>query len=137
MLRQQVLIIGRKKDQFAENLKDLRSEHNSLEKQLKEKRKHLGDDGEILRGEDVSNFRCKYEHTDICPINRISNVSILSKFKRYVIKLRSKGNTYKTKRQEIAELQAEYVTLKRTEEIIKKKFDSVKDHLVNNFSINF
>ena len=53
MLRQQDLIIGRKKEQFAENLKDLRSEHNSLEKQLKEKRKHLGDDGEILRGEDV------------------------------------------------------------------------------------
>ena len=46
-----------------------------------------------------------------------------------MIKLRSKGNTYKSKRQEIAELQAEYVTLKRTEEIIKKKFDSVKDHL--------
>ncbi len=53
MLRQQDLIIGRKKEQFAENLKDLRSEHNSLEKQLKEKRKNLGDDGEILRGEDV------------------------------------------------------------------------------------
>ena len=53
MLRQQDLIIGRKKEQFAENLKDLRSEHNSLEKQLREKRKHLGDDGEILRGEDV------------------------------------------------------------------------------------
>jgi len=56
MLRQQVLIIGRKKDQFAENLKDLRGEHNSLDKQLKEKRKHLGDDGEILRGEDVRAF---------------------------------------------------------------------------------
>lgn len=46
--------------------------------------------------------------------------------------MRSKGNTYKSKRQEIAELQAEYVTLKRTEEIIKKKFDSVKEHLPAN-----
>ena len=45
--------------------------------------------------------------------------------------MRSKGNTYKSKRQEIAELQTEYVTLKRTEEILKKKFDSVKEHLVN------
>ena len=41
MLRQQVLIVGRKKDQFAENLKDLRSEHTTLEKQLKEKRKNM------------------------------------------------------------------------------------------------
>ena len=49
-----------------------------------------------------------------------------------MIKLRSKGNTYKSKREEIAELQAEYVTLKRTEEIIKKKYDSIKDHLVYN-----
>lgn len=47
-----------------------------------------------------------------------------------MIKLRSKGNSYKSKRQEIADIQAEFVTLKRTEEIIKKKFDQVKDHLV-------
>ena len=53
MLRQQVLIVGRKKDQFVENLKDLRGEHTMLEKQLKEKRKNMGDDGETLRGEDV------------------------------------------------------------------------------------
>jgi hypothetical protein len=51
--------------------------------------------------------------------------------------LRSKGNTYKSKRQEIAELQAEFVTLKRTEEIIKKKFDSVKEHLVSLFEMSF
>ena len=56
MLRQQVLIVGRKKDQFVENLKDLRTEHNSLEKQLKEKRKNMGDDGETLKGEDVIYF---------------------------------------------------------------------------------
>ena len=48
-----------------------------------------------------------------------------------MIKLRSKGNTYKSKREEIAQLQAEYVTLKRTEEIIKKKYDSIKEHLVS------
>ena len=55
--------------------------------------------------------------------------------------MRSKGNTYKSKREEIAQLQAEYVTLKRTEEIIKKKYDSIKEHLVNKnfllFELNF
>lgn len=34
------------------------------------------------------------------------------------------------KRQELTELQAEYTTLKRTEEIIRKKFDAVKGNLV-------
>jgi hypothetical protein len=44
--------------------------------------------------------------------------------------LRSKGTTYKMKKQQITELQAEYATLKRTEEIIHKKFESVKGQLV-------
>lgn len=38
---------------------------------------------------------------------------------------------YKSKRQEIAELQTEYTNLKRTEEILKDKFEQVKDNLVN------
>ena len=54
MLRQQQIIIGRRKDQLAENLKDLRSEHNALDKHLKEKRKNFGEDGENLTGEEVS-----------------------------------------------------------------------------------
>ena len=53
MFRNQATIIGRKKEQFAENLKSLRAEHAALDKQLKEKRKSLGDDGETLKGEDV------------------------------------------------------------------------------------
>lgn len=60
-------------------------------------------------------------------------IEIFLKFKRYVIKLRSKGNTYKSKRQEIAELQTEFTNLKRTEEILKQKFEQVKDNLVNIF----
>ena len=44
--------------------------------------------------------------------------------------MRSKGTTYKMKKQQITELQAEYATLKRTEEIIRKKFESVKGQLV-------
>lgn len=53
MFRQQATIVARKKDQCAENLKNLRSEHAVLDKQLKEKRKSSGEDGEILKGEDV------------------------------------------------------------------------------------
>ena len=53
MFRQQATIVARKKDQCAENLENLRAEHAQLDKQLKEKRKHFGDEGEVLKGEDV------------------------------------------------------------------------------------
>lgn len=53
MFRQQAIIIGRKKDQLAENLKEYRMENSGLEKQLKERRKNLGDEGEVPKGEDV------------------------------------------------------------------------------------
>lgn len=56
MFRQQASIVARKKDQCAENLKNLRSEHAVLDKQLKEKRKSMGEDGEGLKGEDVNNM---------------------------------------------------------------------------------
>jgi hypothetical protein len=82
----------------------VRGEHGQLERQLKEKRRSFDEEGATLKGED---------------------------FKRYVIKLRSKGNAYKAKREEIAQLQAEYVTLKRSEEIIKRKYDSIREHLVS------
>jgi hypothetical protein len=45
--------VSRKKDQCAETLRDMRNEHASLEKQLKEKKKSLGDDGENLSEEEV------------------------------------------------------------------------------------
>lgn len=54
MFRQQATIVSRKKDQCAENLENLRAEHSQLDKQLKEKRKNFGEDGETLRGEDVN-----------------------------------------------------------------------------------
>ena len=54
MFRQQAIIISRKKDQLAETLKDLRLEQASLEKHLKEKRKNFGEEGEVLKGEDVN-----------------------------------------------------------------------------------
>jgi intraflagellar transport protein 81 len=102
VFRQQALIASRKKDKHAETLNDLRSEYAALDKRLKEKFKNLEENGGTLKGED---------------------------FKKYVIKLRSKSNGYKSKRQEISELQKEYITIKRTEEIIKKQYDLVKDDL--------
>lgn len=51
------MIVSRKKDQCAETLRDMRNEHASLDKQLKEKKKSLGDDGENLSEEEVKKKR--------------------------------------------------------------------------------
>lgn len=53
MFRQQAIIISRKKDQLTENLKEHRMENTNLEKQLKERKRHLGDEGEVPKGEEV------------------------------------------------------------------------------------
>lgn len=45
-------------------------------------------------------------------------------------KLRSKGTVNKRKRQEIAELKAEYGVLQRTEEILKQRHETVQQKLV-------
>lgn len=50
--------------------------------------------------------------------------------KRLVAKLRSKGTVYKKKRQEIAELKADYGVVQRTEEILKQRHDAVQQKLV-------
>ena len=75
MFRQQALIVSRKKDQCVENLKNMRTEQGTLEKQLKEKRKNNGEDGEVLRGEDVKylfyNFYLKTEKMTNKKINVI------------------------------------------------------------------
>ena len=51
--------MSRKKDQCAETLRDMRNDHASLEKHLKEKKKSLGDDGENLSEEEVKNHILK------------------------------------------------------------------------------
>ena len=51
-------------------------------------------------------------------------------FKRYVNKLRSKSTTYKKKRQELAELKAEFGVLSRTEEILKARDEHIDQQLV-------
>lgn len=102
MFRQQATLIARKKDKYVEELRELRTEYSELEKQLKEKRRANGLDEDIPRGEE---------------------------FKRYVNKLRSKSTSYKKMKQEIAQLQSELNILKRTEEIIRKKYDTIKNQL--------
>ena len=54
LIKKKATIISRKKDQYVENLKDLRAAHANLEKQLKEKGKGFGEDGEMMKPEEVS-----------------------------------------------------------------------------------
>lgn len=50
-------------------------------------------------------------------------------------KLRSKGTVYKKKRQEIAELKAEFGVLQRTEDILRQRHEIVQQKLVMLYSL--
>ncbi|KAG9354659.1 hypothetical protein JZ751_001372, partial [Albula glossodonta] len=104
LFRQQASIIARKKEAKAEELQEAREELAGCEKDLNQKNSQARDlDGtEVIRGEE---------------------------FKRFVVKLRSKGTVFKKKRQEIADLRAEYGILQRTEEILKQRHEAVQQQL--------
>ncbi|KAM4578803.1 intraflagellar transport protein 81 homolog [Fundulus diaphanus] len=104
LYRQQASIIIRKKESKAEELQEAREELAAAEKELKQRGSQgQGSQGEkVIRGDEL---------------------------KRLVAKLRSKGTTYKKKKQEIAELRAEYGVLQRTEEILKRRHDTVQQKL--------
>ncbi|XP_053557709.1 intraflagellar transport protein 81 homolog [Bombina bombina] len=104
LFRQQAAIIARKKETKAEELQEAKEEIANVEKEIAQKSNQARDiDGsEVLRGDE---------------------------FKRYVSKLRGKSSVYKKKRQELAELSAEYGVLQRTEEILKQRHDSMQQHL--------
>ncbi|XP_072921718.1 intraflagellar transport protein 81 homolog [Hemitrygon akajei] len=104
LFRQQASIISRKKEAKAEELQECREELLSMEKELAQKTSQARDfDGtEVLKGDE---------------------------FKRYVSKLRSKSTVYKKKRQELAELRAEYGVLQRTEEILKQRHEAMQQQL--------
>lgn len=78
-----------------------------------------------------------YSHTNLY-MNAIVSISkrficvfsVSLQFKRFVGKLRSKGTVFKKKRQEMAELRAEYGILQRTEEILKQRHEAVQQQLV-------
>uniref|UniRef100_A0A4W3HE11 Intraflagellar transport protein 81 homolog n=1 Tax=Callorhinchus milii TaxID=7868 RepID=A0A4W3HE11_CALMI len=104
LFRQQASIISRKKEAKAEELQESREELLNMEKELAQKSNQARDfDGtEVLKGDE---------------------------FKRYVSKLRGKSTVYKKKRQELAELRAEYGVLQRTEEILKQRHETVQQQL--------
>lgn len=104
LYRQQASIIIRKKESKAEELQEAREELAAAERELKQ-RSSQGRDAhgeEVIRGDEL---------------------------KRLVARLRSKGTTYKKKRQEIAELRAEFGVLQRTEEILKQRHDAIQQKL--------
>uniref|UniRef100_A0A3Q3A2L0 Intraflagellar transport protein 81 homolog n=1 Tax=Kryptolebias marmoratus TaxID=37003 RepID=A0A3Q3A2L0_KRYMA len=104
LYRQQASIIFRKKESKAEELQEAREELAAAERDLKQRTSQTqGSHGEeVIRGDEL---------------------------KRLVGKLRSKGTAYKKKRQEIAELKAEYGVLQRTEEILKQRHETVQQKL--------
>ncbi|CAG5919605.1 unnamed protein product [Menidia menidia] len=104
LYRQQASIIVRKKESKAEELQEAREELVAAERELKQR----SSQAQSSQGEEII-------HGD--------------ELKRLVVKLRSKGTAYKKKRQEIAELKAEYGVLQRTEEVLKQKHDSVQQKL--------
>ncbi|XP_042242430.1 intraflagellar transport protein 81 homolog isoform X1 [Homarus americanus] len=102
--RKNTVIIGRKKEQTAERLNELRGELANIQEDMRDKQDQLKKfSGEqVLRGEE---------------------------FKRYVNKLRGKSSVYKIKRAELSDLRAEYGVLSRTEEILKSKDAQILEQL--------
>ncbi|KAL6459164.1 hypothetical protein MHYP_G00326360 [Metynnis hypsauchen] len=96
LYRQQASIIARKKEAKAEELQGAREELAGLTRELSAKSNQARGQGgvEIIRADE---------------------------FKRYVAKMRGKNITYKKKRQETAELKAEFGILQRTEEILRQR----------------
>ncbi|KAI2661886.1 hypothetical protein H4Q32_007582 [Labeo rohita] len=95
-LEDKAAIIVRKKETKVEELQEAREELAAVERELNMKSSQAREQGgaELIRGDE---------------------------FKRYVAKMRGKSSTYKKKRQEIAELKAEYGVLQRTEEILRER----------------
>ncbi|KAM3611338.1 uncharacterized protein V6R79_016846 [Siganus canaliculatus] len=104
LYRQQASIIIRKKESKAEELREAREELAAAERELRQRsnQAHNSEGGEVIRGDEM---------------------------KRLVAKLRSKGTVYKKRRQEIAELKAEYGVLQRTEEILTQRHETVQQKL--------
>ncbi|XP_035514350.1 intraflagellar transport protein 81 homolog [Morone saxatilis] len=104
LYRQQASIIIRRKESKAEELQEAREELAAAERDLRQRssQARVSDGEEVIRGDEL---------------------------KRLLVKLRSKGTVYKKKRQEIAELKAEYGVLQRTEEILKERHETVQQKL--------
>uniref|UniRef100_A0A8D2N6V3 Intraflagellar transport protein 81 homolog n=1 Tax=Zonotrichia albicollis TaxID=44394 RepID=A0A8D2N6V3_ZONAL len=105
MYRQQASIISRKKEAKAEELQAAKEEMSSLEKQVEQRNSQAhGLGGSEVLTED--------------------------EFKQYVSRLRSKNTLYKRRRQEVAEITAEYGILQRTEELLRQRHQATQQQLV-------
>ncbi|XP_062241004.1 intraflagellar transport protein 81 homolog [Platichthys flesus] len=104
LFRQQASIIIRRKESKAEELQEAREELAEAERELRQR----GSQAQVSEGEEVVRG---------------------DELKRLVVKLRSKGTVFKKKRQEIAEMKAEYGVLQRTEEILKQRHETVQQKL--------
>ncbi|XP_029016957.1 intraflagellar transport protein 81 homolog [Betta splendens] len=104
LYRQQASIIVRRKESKAEELQEAREELATAERDLRQRssQAQASNGDEVIRGDEL---------------------------KRLVAKLRSKGTVYKKKRQEIAELKAEFGVLQRTEDILLQRHEIVQQKL--------
>ncbi|KAB5567243.1 hypothetical protein PHYPO_G00230570 [Pangasianodon hypophthalmus] len=103
LYRQQASIIARKKEAKAEELQESREEMTAITRELNAKSQAVGQGGvEIIRSDE---------------------------FKRYVAKMRGKNIVYKKKRQEMAEMKAEFGILQRTEEVLRQRHTAAQQHL--------
>ncbi|CAF1361925.1 unnamed protein product [Adineta ricciae] len=111
VFRQQALIVARRKEQAAERLTQLRAENDALEKQF-------GRGASINGGGGASSL-----------MKQAGHIPQGEEFQRYVNMLRSKGNAYKRKRQELNDMTAEIQLLKRTEELLKEQVEQIKSRM--------
>ncbi|KAG1691666.1 Intraflagellar transport protein 81 [Nymphon striatum] len=104
MYKQQAAIINGRKNATVEKYKEVRAEYQALESELNEKKQEFK------------------QYDGVAAINK-------TEFKNYVTQLRTKSNSYKKKRTELAELKAEYGVLSRTEEVLKVRGESIDQSL--------
>eukprot|EP00049_Salpingoeca_infusionum_P018937 m.359414 g.359414 ORF g.359414 m.359414 type:complete len:668 (-) comp18553_c0_seq1:267-2270(-) len=95
MFRQQAAIISRKKENAAERLQELQDELASMQKELENARADLSAKGPRIPKAD--------------------------EFKRFVSKLRTKSTTYKAKKAQLAEIQAEFIVLDSTVRTLEER----------------
>ncbi|XP_025018362.1 intraflagellar transport protein 81 homolog [Tetranychus urticae] len=98
LVRQSAALVSKKRSNLQETVKEAEYELEELNKKLEEK-KQMFDGEEILKGEEL---------------------------KKFVNDVRNKGNDYKQKRRELAEIRTESAILTRTDEILKEKWTRLR-----------
>merc|ERR1719420_684084 len=99
-------MIARKKESLAEELKECTNEWTDVENELTKKKEEMRVSGaeQVLTGPE---------------------------FKKYIGMIRNKGNVYKAKRAEVADVRAEVGVLSRTADILQSHYNEVKQTIGN------